>query len=279
MDKVMCITGASSGIGLATALKFAEEGWRVYAGTRNVQRDQQQYADKKNLQFIEMDVAHPDSLEGAFDQIRETEDHIDVLFCNAGVGYLRSLGQASVEEIQQIFNTNVYGVMHTIRAGLPLLQKADRGYLLATSSVGGLVGQPMNEIYCASKFAVEGLLESLATYYPPFFNIDVTLLEPGAIDTNFGQTVMENLQASGGIIEDEYKPVIDAYINTFRKRHVEPQTPESVANVVYHLVQMETKPLRVRSSEAAESFSRFKTEKDPTGLEGMYNTRKLQLEL
>ncbi|MBP1966361.1 SDR family oxidoreductase [Paenibacillus aceris] len=279
MSKIIAITGASSGIGLATALKFAELGWTVYAGTRNVERDQKQHAHHANLHFIEMEVTSPESLEKAFAAIDKNYGRLDVLFCNAGFGFLRALGQATMEEIHGVFDTNVYGVMHTIRAGLPLLRKSDAGHLVATTSVGGLVGQPFNEIYCAAKFAVEGLLESLATYYKPTFNIDVTLLEPGAIATNFNQTVLGHVQKTGGILEDEYKPIITQYLDNFAKRNNVPQTSESVAEVMVKLMEMDPKPLRIRTSEAAEAFVQYKVSQDPTGLDGMLNTRKLHLNL
>ncbi|MEK0317661.1 SDR family oxidoreductase [Cohnella sp. 56] len=278
MNSIMAITGASSGIGLSTALKFAKKGsWTVYAGTRNVERDAQQYADVPNLHFIEMEVTDPASLQAAFDRIEAQAGRLDVLFCNAGFGYLRALGQADPADIERVFDTNVYGVMHTIRAALPLLRKGNSGHIIATSSVGGLVGQPFNEIYCASKFAVEGLLESLATYYKPAFGIDVTLLEPGAIATNFTDTVMAQVESSGGIREDEYKPVLMRYLEAFRARTSVPQTADSVADVVWGVVHSDPKPLRIRTSEAAEAFVRFKAQQDPTGLDGVTNTRKLHL--
>lgn len=250
----------------------------VYAGTRNVERDQEQYGHQANLHFIEMEVTSLESMENAFAVIEKKHGHLDVLFCNAGFGFLRALGQATMEEIHNVFDTNVYGVMHTIRAGLPLLRKSDAGHLVATTSVGGLVGQPFNEIYCAAKFAVEGLLESLATYYKPTFNIDVTLLEPGAIATNFNSTVLGHVQKTGGILEDEYKPIIMQYLDTFAKRNSVPQTSESVAEVMVKLVtELDPKPLRIRTSEAAEAFVQYKVSQDPTGLDGMLNTRKLHL--
>ncbi|NQX69455.1 SDR family oxidoreductase [Paenibacillus alba] len=279
MSKIIAITGASSGIGLATAQKFAELGWTVYAGTRHVERDQALHAKQANLHFIEMEVTSPASMDKAFAEIDRSEGRIDVLFCNAGFGFLRALGQATMEEIHQVFDTNVYGVMHTIRAGLPLLRKSASGHLIATTSVGGLVGQPFNEIYCAAKFAVEGLLESLATYYKPTFNIDVTLLEPGAIATNFNSTVLGHVQQTGGILEDEYKPMLTQYMDAFAKRNVVPQTSESVADVMAKLVDMEPKPLRIRTSEAADTFVQYKVSQDPTGLDGMLNTRKQHLNL
>ncbi|BBH24186.1 short-chain dehydrogenase/reductase [Paenibacillus baekrokdamisoli] len=279
MNKVIAITGASAGIGLATALKFASNGWRVYAGTRNLARDQEQYGDVENLQFLEMEVTRPETLQSAFDVIEQEHGRIDVLFCNAGYGFLRALGQATTEEIEAVFNTNVHGVINTIKAGLPLLRKSTCGHIVATSSVGGLVGQPFNEIYCASKFAIEGLLEGMATYYKPLFNIDITLLEPGAIATNFNSTVLGQIQQTGGIRDDEYKAIIESYIHNFSTRNSVPQTAESVADVMADLVNMETKPLRIRTSEAAEKFVAYKIGNDPSGLDGMLNTRKLQLNL
>lgn len=279
MGKIICITGASSGIGLASALKFAREGWIVYAGTRNPERDQEQYRGESNLHFVELEVTKPESVQAVIERIDQEQGQLDVLFANAGFGYLRALGQAPLEDIQKVFDTNVYGVMHTIRAALPLLRRTGYGHIVATSSVGGLVGQPMNEIYCASKFAVEGLLESLATYYKPQFNIDVTLLEPGAIATEFNKTVLGHVADTGGILEDEYKPVLDAYTATFLQRNVVPQTAASVADVMWDLVHMETKPLRIRTSEQAEAFVSRKISTDPTGLEGVLNTRKIQLNL
>lgn len=279
MGKIICITGASSGIGLASALKFANEGWTVYAGTRHLERDQELYRNVDNLHFVELEVTQPDSIQRVIDQIDQEHGTLDVLFCNAGFGYLRALGQAPFTDIERIFDTNVYGVMHTIRAALPLLRKTGYGHIVATSSVGGLIGQPMNEIYCASKFAVEGLLESLATYYKPQFNIDITLLEPGAIATEFNKTVLGHVADTGGILEDEYKPILDAYTGTFLKRNVEPQTAESVADVMWDLVQLETKPLRLRTSERAEEFVSRKVSTDPTGLEGVLHIRKIQLDM
>ncbi|SEU10311.1 SDR family oxidoreductase [Paenibacillus sp. NFR01] len=280
MNRTIAITGASTGIGLATALRFARSGWTVYAGTRNLERERAAYSEETSLHWLEMEVTDPASLERAFAEIaHSTGGKLDVLFCNAGYGYLRALGQAPLEEIRQVFDTNVYGVMNTIQAALPLLREAGYGHILATSSVGGLVGQPFNEIYCASKFAVEGLLESLATYYKPLFNIDVTLIEPGAIATQFVQTVYKHLGETGGILEDEYKPLIDAYTANFAKRASVPQTADSVAEVVFDVVLGEDKPLRVRTSEAAEAFVRHKVEKDPSGTEGVLGTRKLHLGL
>ncbi|MCM3627579.1 hypothetical protein M3194_09390 [Paenibacillus glycanilyticus] len=122
-------------------------------------------------------------------------------------------------------------------------------------------------------------MESLATYYKPQFNIDITLLEPGAIATNFVPSAISHIQNTGGFLDDEYKPILQAYLDTFAKRNSVPQTAESVADVMMELVNMEAKPLRLRISESADKFTAFKTSDDPTGLKGIQNTRSLQLGL
>ncbi|QWU15462.1 NADP-dependent 3-hydroxy acid dehydrogenase YdfG [Paenibacillus sophorae] len=278
MSRVICITGASSGIGLATALLFAAEGWTVYAGTRNIERDQQKYIHR-NLNFVNIDVTKQDTIERAIQTIDQYHGRLDLLFCNAGFGYVKALNQTEIKDVQEVFDTNVYGVIRTIREAFPLMRKAGGGHIVATSSISGLVGQALNEVYCASKFALEGLIESLATYYKPYFNIDVTLIEPGAINTNFSNTVMSQIAANGGIPEDEFKPVFDAFISTFGSVNADPQSPESVAKVVLELTRLEEKPLRIRTSDEAERFVSYKVENDPNGLSCLYETRNIQLGL
>lgn len=278
MHKVICITGASSGIGLATGLAFAGSGWTVYAGTRHPERDRSLYAGRQNLIFTYMDVTAPDSLKQALSNIEQQHGRLDVLFCNAGYGMLKALEQAEQEDIHRLFATNVYGVMSTITAALPLLRQSGGGHIIITSSIAGVAGQALNEIYCASKFAVEGLAESLAVYYKPFFNIDITLLEPGAINTNFSNVMMEKIAADGGFQNDEYKPVLDAFLATFGANTV-PQSAESVAEIVLKLAEMEVKPLKLRTSEAANRFVAAKLGQDPTGLAALQETRQIQLGL
>ncbi|EIT83660.1 short-chain dehydrogenase/reductase SDR [Fictibacillus macauensis ZFHKF-1] len=277
MSNVMCITGASSGIGLETAKRFAQKGWAVYAGTRNVERDAKEHA-MPNLTFMHMEVTDPASLERVYTHIEKEHGRIDVLFANAGYGLFKPLENTTQEEIENMFQTNVFGVIHTINGALPLLKKAEQPYVLATSSVGGLVGQPFNEVYCASKFALEGLIESLATYYKPLFNIDMTLLEPAGVATQFAPTVLKNIEQAG-LGNPEYMELISTVQKNFSARNTAPQTPAQVAEVVEELVTMKEKPLRHRTSEAAEAFTQYKTAGDADGLKGMKFIQKMQLSI
>ena len=277
--RTIFITGASSGIGLATATRFAEEGWTVYAGTRELTPALEKAA-LPHLHFLEVDVTDLMSLKQAVSVIEQEVGHLNALFCNAGQGLLRALGQATSYEITQLFDINVFGVMRTIECCLPLLKAAPNGsHLLATSSISGLVGQPMNEIYCASKFALEGLFESLATYYKPFFSIDVTLIEPAAVETNFTASVLDRLEQTGGLHEDDFKPIIESYLRTYRVRYAERQSPETIAELIFELVHADEKPLRVRTAPEDEAFVAHKTANDPSGLVGTLKTRQLTLNL
>ncbi len=277
--RTIFITGASSGIGLATATRFAEEGWTVYAGIREWTPTLEQQA-MPHLHFLEVDVTDLASLKQAVAVIEQEVGHLNALFCNAGQGLLRALGQATSYEIHQLFDINVFGVMRTIECCLPLLKAAPHGsHLLATSSISGLVGQPMNEIYCASKFALEGLFESLATYYKPFFSIDVTLIEPAAVETNFTASVLDRLEQTGGLHEDDFKPIIESYLRTYRIRHQDRQSADDIAELVFDLVHADEKPLRVRTTPEDEAFVAHKTANDPSGLIGTVKTRQLTLNL
>lgn len=277
--RTIFITGASSGIGLATATRFAEEGWTVYAGIRELTPTLEQQA-VPHLHFLEVDVTDLASLKQAVAVIEQEVGHLNALFCNAGQGLLRALGQATSYEIHQLFDINVFGVMRTIECCLPLLKAAPHGsHLLATSSISGLVGQPMNEIYCASKFALEGLFESLATYYKPFFSIDVTLIEPAAVETNFTASVLDRLEQTGGLHEDDFKPIVESYLRTYRIRHQDRQSADDIAELVFDLVHADEKPLRVRTTPEDEAFVAHKTANDPSGLIGTVKTRQLTLNL
>jgi NAD(P)-dependent dehydrogenase (short-subunit alcohol dehydrogenase family) len=194
---------------------------------------------------------------------------------------VRSFEQASMKEIHDLFDLNFMGNIRTLRQVVPIMRQQGGGRIIAVSSVGGLVGQPMNEIYCASKFAIEGLYESMATYFKPYFNIDITIIEPGAVATEFVNTVMKNVQATGGFKDDAYKPVLDDYLRTRQERTSsgasQTQTPADIAKVILRCVQDPTPPLRTRTSDGGETFCALKTSADPDGTTLQQQIRSLML--
>ena len=164
MPKVIVITGTSTGLGLALAVQLAARGHRVYATMRNLDKrtalDAAAAAAGVSLNVSRLDVQDAASVDTAIGAILAAEGHIDTLINNAGGGFVRATEQASEAQIAQVLDLNLMGTIRCTKAVLPAMRKARSGHVINISSVGGLVGQPFNEIYCAAKFAVEGYTES-----------------------------------------------------------------------------------------------------------------------
>ena len=272
MPKVILITGTSTGLGVATAVQAAQAGHTVYATMRNTQKrgtlDAAAQVAGVSLNVLQLDVQDTGSVNAAVDTVIAEQGHIDVLINNAGMGYVRSLEQAEETDIQKILDINYTGVTRCIKAVMPHMRKARAGHVINISSVGGLVGQPFNEIYCGAKFAVEGLTEAMASYITPAFGIHFTAVEPGGIASEFANTVLEQVEQTGGMLEDEYLPILQKYIAGSQNRQETGiyQTADEVAAIVMTVMGSEQPPVRTRTSEWSEDFSKLKTGLDPDGL-------------
>ena len=272
--KIILITGASTGIGFETALLLAKEGHKVYATMRDTAKADalEQEADKRkvSLQILSLDVQSDTSISNCNEQIIAREKTIDVLINNAGAGFIRTMEQASMEEIHQVMDVNFYGVIRCTKAVLPYMRSQHSGHIINISSVGGLVGQPVNEIYCAAKFALEGLTESIASYMQPYFGINVSLIEPGGVITEFGNSLTKYFEQTGGIKDDDYKPLIKTYMDyraTFTDEVKERafQKPAQIAEVILKCINDPEPKLRYLTSEAVVNFTRLKSGLDPDG--------------
>lgn len=272
MPKVILITGTSTGLGVATAVQAAQAGHTVYATMRNTQKrgtlDAAAQVAGVSLNVLQLDVQDTGSVNAAVDTVIAEQGRIDVLINNAGMGYVRSLEQAEETDIQKILDINYTGVTRCIKAVMPHMRKARAGHVINISSVGGLVGQPFNEIYCGAKFAVEGLTEAMASYITPAFGIHFTAVEPGGIASEFANTVLEQVEQTGGMLEDEYLPILQKYITGSQNRQETGiyQTADEVAAIVMKVMGSEQPPVRTRTSEWSEDFSKLKTGLDPDGL-------------
>jgi NAD(P)-dependent dehydrogenase (short-subunit alcohol dehydrogenase family) len=272
MPKVILITGTSTGLGVATAVQAAQAGHTVYATMRNTQKrgtlDAAAQVAGVSLNVLQLDVQDTGSVNAAVDTVIAEQGRIDVLINNAGMGYVRSLEQAEESDIQKILDINYTGVTRCIKAVMPHMRKARAGHVINISSVGGLVGQPFNEIYCGAKFAVEGLTEAMASYITPAFGIHFTAVEPGGIASEFANTVLKQVEQTGGMLEDEYLPILQKYITGSQNRQETGiyQTADEVAAIVMKVMDSEQPPVRTRTSEWSEDFSKLKTGLDPDGL-------------
>ena len=269
---VVLITGTSSGIGFATALAAAEAGCTVVATMRDLAKANplREAAASRGvtIHIDQLNVQDPESITACVARTLETHGRIDTLVANAGFGVARFLELATEAQMQEAFDVNTFGVMRCIQAVLPTMRAQSHGHLIAVSSVGGLVGQPMNEIYCAAKFAVEGLMESMATYLEPYFGIRCSLIEPAATRSEFVNRVLGDLTLSGGLPEGPYSETAQDYLKSVQSEEgflTRSQSPEEVAEVIVATLLNPAPPLRVPTSQAARLFCQEKLAVDPDG--------------
>jgi NAD(P)-dependent dehydrogenase (short-subunit alcohol dehydrogenase family) len=183
MERVVFITGASSGIGLETAKLFQSKGWRVAATMRKPEQvaELQRIAD---IECFRLDVTDPASVSSAISDVLARFGRIDVVVNNAGYGLLGAFEAATPEQVERQFATNVTGLMNVCREVIPYFREQRRGHIVNISSVGGRVAFPFSSLYNSTKWAVEGFTESLSYELGPF-NVLVKLIEPGPIKTDF----------------------------------------------------------------------------------------------
>lgn len=274
MSKIILVTGTSTGLGTSIAVLAAQAGHQVYATMRDTGKSgalSQAAADAGvSVTILPLDVESTDSVNKCVELIIASEGRIDVLVNNAGSGFARSTEQASEDDIAWIMNVNFMGVVRTTKAVIPHMRAARSGHIINISSVGGVVGQPFNEVYCASKFAVEGYTEALASYVQPNFGISFTAVEPGGIKSEFANAAMAHVQSTGGMLQDEYLPILMKYVGGAQARgDTAYQTADEVAQVVIDCMASENPPIRIRTSPWANDLCELKTSADPDG-------RKLQ---
>ncbi len=273
-NKVVLITGSSTGLGLKTSVLLAQKGYKVYATMRNLEKSSELEKETKeqnvSIAIKQLDVSDPGSIQKCIAEIFERERKIDILINNAGAGFLRASEHTSEEELLHVTDVNYLGVVRCTNAVLSIMRKQKSGHIINISSVGGLVGQPFNELYCAAKFAVEGYTEALATYLTPFFRIKFTIVEPGGISTEFANNVYKTVSPDA-FQEDIYGPILQQYADSVRKRPKEEleriyQSGEQVAQIIMDCIENENPPLRARTSKWSNEFCELKTNADPDGL-------------
>lgn len=246
MTKTILITGASTGIGHATALYFAERGWNVVATMRDPKKADSQL-DRPNIYVTSLDVTDDASIEASIIAARERFGTIDAVLNNAGYGLFGALEAMSAEQLDMQLRTNVYGPIRMIQHVLPVFRAQSHGLILNISSVSGLMGGPYQAPYCATKFAIEGLSESLR-YELARFNVLVKLIEPGGIRTDFSGrslTVATNDVYASSI--DKAMAIAEKYVDSL-------PGPEKVAKVIYRAATDNSRRLRYRAKPGAFLF-------------------------
>ncbi len=257
-EKVAVVTGSSSGIGFETSLLLSRNGFHTYATMRNLSKSKKinDIAEKENLplKVLQLDVTDNKSVKDSINQIKNERSRIDVLVNNAGYDVMGAVEDISLDEFKSQFETNFFGVIRVTKEVIPIMRNQGSGNIINVSSVGGRIGIPLNTAYISSKFALEGLSESMR-YELEQFGIDVILIEPGVVKTNF----FENAD----VVNNKTNNKTSAYSQLTQKlfEGFEPMLksnssslPSDVAEVIYQAIQSNNRDIRYLVGKDAVSI-------------------------
>jgi NAD(P)-dependent dehydrogenase (short-subunit alcohol dehydrogenase family) len=259
-QQIALVTGSSSGIGYETSLRLAQNGIYTYASMRNLSKSGEilGYAKRDNLPLktLRLDITDEESISRAIDKIIAEKNRIDIIVNNAGYSLLGPLEQLDIVEIKDEFETNFFGIIKLIQSALPIMRKQGYGRIINISSLAGRIGFPLSSAYVSSKFALEGLVESLR-YEVQRFGIHVTLIEPGVIKTNFvnnmkiGRNVItsSNNNSNNGI--SPYVEILQKRISAFKPRFEKGLAASKAADMVLEAVTSDNPKLRYLVGEDA----------------------------
>jgi len=259
MDKVAIVTGSSSGIGFETALALAREGYHTYATMRDTKKGDKilDIAKKENLQIrvIELDVNKEDTIKKAVEVITGEKKRIDVLVNNAGYFLVGCLEDLTISDLKDQFETNFFGVIRTIQAVLPTMRSQKSGTIVNVSSVAGRIGFPVTPGYISTKFALEGLSESMRYELFPF-GIKTIIIEPGVIKTNLFATLKKTTKQ-----DSPYKDITEKVMNGLLMMSEMGTPPQEVAKTIVKAVSSESPLPRYPVGNDAIMFLEAKRDK------------------
>ena len=261
-EKVAVITGSSSGIGFETSLLLARKGFYTYATMRNLNKSQKikDIAEKENLPLnvLQLDVTNDKSVKDTINQIQDEKARIDVLVNNAGYDVMGAVEDLSIDEFKSQFETNFFGVIRVTKEVIPIMRNQGGGNIINISSVGGRIGIPLNTAYISSKFAVEGLSESMR-YELEQFGIDVILIEPGAVKSNFFENAdvkVNNNNTTNSTKTSLYSQLTQKIIKGFEPilESSSSSLPSNVAKVIYQAIESTNRQVRYLVGKDAASI-------------------------
>lgn len=249
MTKTIFITGASSGIGRTTAKYFQDKGWNVVATMRSPEKEEE-LTSLKNVLVTRLDVQNSSSIKEAVSRGIEIFGKIDVLLNNAGYGAYGPLEATPIEKIRRQFDVNVIGLMETTKAVLPHFRANNDGVIINVSSIGGKMTFPLGSLYHGSKFAVEGLSESLS-FEMGAIGVKVKIVEPGMIKTDFGGRSFD-FNNNENLVE--YQETISKLFAAFGAATEMASDPIVVAEVIYKAATDGSDQLRYTVGEDAKAI-------------------------
>ena len=265
-QKVAIVTGSSSGIGYETSLILARNGFHTYATMRNLEVEKTKPLTEavKNenlqLQVIELDVDNDKSVIDAINTIVEERKRIDVLINNAGYALGGALEDSSMDEIKTQFETNFFGAIRATKAVLPVMRRQGEGKIVNITSMGGRIAIPLSSAYHGSKFALEGLSESIQYELEPF-GIKVILIEPGAVGSNFWKNI--KIARSSSEANSPYSQFGNKILKAYKQMEQNTISPSVVAKTILDAVTSDNPQLRyVVGEDAAKTLEARKNMSD-----------------
>jgi short-subunit dehydrogenase len=253
MNKVVLITGASSGMGKVGAEELIREGHIVYCAARSVNK----MVDLEELggKVLAMDVSNPESLKDGVNQIIEERGKIDVLWNNAGYGLYGPVEQVAIEKARYQFDVNLFGMAELTQLVLPHMRKHQSGLIINTSSMGGKIYTPLGAWYHATKHAVEGWSDCLRLELKEF-GIKVVVLEPGLIDTGFAAGVENNFPKETQ--EGPYKRIVNALLKSTTDGTMKGSKPIVIAKTIQKIVNAKNPKTRYLVGKMAKPLVRMR---------------------
>ncbi|GAA2006952.1 SDR family NAD(P)-dependent oxidoreductase [Catenulispora subtropica] len=272
-SKTVLITGTSSGIGLAAAVAAAASGWHVVATLRDPGKVGALFAAAAEagvadrIQVAALDVTDPASVVAAVERVVAEHGRLDAVVNNAGAGMVGTAELLTDADVRDAMEVNYFGVVAVTRAALPHL-RAVGGRLVTVTSVGGVVGQPFNDAYCAAKFAVEGFMESLAPVAATV-GVRVSVVEPGAVASEFVASQQLDIPALLGAA-GPYAPAMQSYIERTVASFGDAQTSADAAAAIVATLDAAEPPFRVQTSDRARDFVGTKlTDRDGSAVQAL----------
>jgi NADP-dependent 3-hydroxy acid dehydrogenase YdfG len=245
--KVVLITGASSGIGQASAQYLHQKGYQVYGTSRKAQREPSRNPTKVSqaertaaFPMLQMDIDSDTSVKNGVNYILKKEGHIDVVVNNAGFGIAGAVEDTSIKEAQDLFETNVWGALRVLKAVLPIMRDQRSGHIVTMSSIGGRIAIPFQGLYSAGKFALEGMIETLRMEVRRF-GIHVVLIEPGDCCTQF---TVNRCRTKASEHNQAYAQQCNTAVAVMEHDEMHGFAPEKVARVLERIIRNPAPRLR-----------------------------------
>ena len=251
MNKTILITGSSTGIGRMTAKYFQEKGWNVAATVRSNPEQDTELNSLDNVLVVALDVTKEDTIRDAVAKTIDRFGKIDVLLNNAGYGSYGVLEATPEKAIRMQFDVNVIGTLLVSKNVIPYMRKAGKGTIINISSMGGKISFPLGTLYHGSKFAVEGMSEALS-FELEAIGIKVKIIEPGVINTNFGETLMNNFNVDPNM--SEYGEFLQKMTAGMEQMGSNTSEPIIVAEKIYEAATDEKNQLRYIAGSDAEQI-------------------------